>query len=184
MGVGIVALALFGLWFIFWVWILVSPSTPANKLSGWPGWPVACTSHGCISSATWNKHSLAMEGFAQLTDTDRPTKADSLTTLVRQQLVKDNLSGRLITKKDAKRYREEVLKINSEDAIKEGFGLTIDEYDKLVIIPLLEQEALLEQLKMGSRNELFTALAKKHKVFILLRSLGWDKEKAQVLGVE
>ncbi len=169
---------LFLLWAVMWSWVLISSKTPNNRLSAWPVWPVACGSYGCVSSSTWQKHYQAMTAFSKLADKEKPSREDSLTTLVRQKMVRGEIPGKLVTKDDVKRYREEVLKLTDESLVNENMKLTIDEYDKLVIRPLLEQEALREQLKLNL-GKLFANLANSRKVYVLPMGLMWDESKAK-----
>jgi len=175
----VIAILLAG-WLVGWSWVLIAKSTPNNYLSSFGVWPVACTSGGCITSATWQKHYGAMVGFSEITNQQKPTREDSLTTLLLQKLVKKEVSARLITSEDAGRYREEVLKLNDKSIINEGLGLSLEEYDELVVKPLLYQEALAEQWGSGSGEELFVKLGKNRKIFLPMRGLRWDGEGRQV----
>jgi hypothetical protein len=144
-------------------------------------WPIACSLRGCVTTITWEKHWQVRKMFAETAEQPVPTQAQALTTLVRQHLVKHAFLRVPVSKQDAVRYREEILNAREEPAVFEATGLTLDDYDMFVILPLLQQEALRQERSVESLGELFTLLASERPLVVLSWPLKWDKETATVV---
>lgn len=180
-GVGILALGVLLTVLSLWIWLLLSVDAFSHPLSS-GAWPLACSWRmGCISSATWHKHHQARLIFAEVTKSEKPLPITTLTSLIRQRLVSNSFLPVPISREDAKRYREKVLEMNEEETVKNTTGLSLKEYDKLVILPLLRQEALRQQKGFNSLDDLFVSLANDNSVYVLSKGLVWDKEKAEVV---
>lgn len=160
-------------------WILMARQPLNSPLARWLPWPVVCSTRGCITTWAWERQTRAAKVFASQT-TEAITNADTLTTLVRQHLVHYAYLRSPVSVADARRYREEILKITSEEPVREKTGLSLADYDRLVILPLLEQESLRQQRKVETLEELFGGLAEERKLWVLPVGLVWDKEIAGV----
>ncbi len=169
------------LWLISWLLVLSSNEPINSPLSRIPVWPVACTSRGCITSAGWLAVHRPVVGFAQATKQPVPSSRQTFTTAIRQHLVEHAFLQSPITLADARRYREEVLRITNSDQIKEIIGQPLEYYDEHAILPFLQQEALKQQRKVESTQELYSLLAKERIVIVLPFGYGWDKEKGETI---
>jgi len=81
---------------------------------------------------------------------------------------------------DARRYREEVLQAKDPEQIERATGLTIPQYDKLVVLPLLQQEAVRLERSADNYEILFADLAKDRPIVILAWPYRWDGETGSV----
>lgn len=180
-GAAILALGILLTILSLWAWILLSGDVFSHPLTS-GAWPLVCSRQmGCITSAAWYNHYQTRSMFARVTESEEPEPVAALTSLIRQSLVKNSLALVPISREDAKRYREQVLGMHKEKAVKETTGLSLKEYDELVILPLLRQEALRQQKGFDSFDDLFVSLARDKSVYVLSRGLVWDKEKAEVV---
>jgi len=141
-----------------------------------------CSNQGCITTSGWHKHWQARLVFVAAAEQDKPAPEEVLTTLARQHLVDKALISSPVTLGDARRYREEVLLAKDEGQIVEVTGLSLDDYDKLVILPLLKQEVLKQQRGNESLETMFKELAKDRSLWVLPRGLKWDKDLATVVA--
>lgn len=161
-------------------WLVLAHQPLSNPLTKWLPWPVACSTRGCITTWDWQRQTTAARVFAAQT-TEAITANDTLATLIRQHLVHYAFVQSPISVSDAKRYREEILKISSEELVKEKTGLSLVDYDRLVIMPLLEQESLRQQRKAETLDELFVQLAQERWVVVFPWHMRWDKNSAKVM---
>lgn len=175
---GVVAAA----WVGTWVWLVTSKDILNHPLASLPIYPLACTTRGCITSAsTLNFHQRAVAfSFASLTDA--PTFEESLSTVIRRHLAKEAFLRSPVTLADAKRYREEILHITSEDKIKEVASMSVAQYDEDVLVPFLQQEALRQQHSVESTEELYGILSSQRRVFLLPYYFRWDTDRGQVVS--
>lgn len=150
-----------------------------GALSRWP-WPVACSARGCITTRTWLHHYELESLFAQKAGQGVPAPEETLTTLIRQHIVRKALVPSPVTLADATRYRTEVLHITDVATIADVTGLSLEDYDQQVILPYLQQEALRQQNKVESLDELFVQLARERLVIVLPNNIWWDKTTARV----
>jgi hypothetical protein len=175
----IVALPL--LFLVTWGWVLGQRDILDSSMARNFSWPIACSMRGCLTTTSWEQHYQARVAFAVANEQSTPSTTDALTTLVRQHLVRNAFLRVPVTKQDAVRYREEILNAKDEVTVQEATGLTLDDYDKLVILPLLQQEALRQEQSVESFDELFQLLASERAVVVLAFRLSWDKETAKVV---
>lgn len=163
-----------------WLWVLASPDPLSNPVATKFPWPIACSTRGCITTTAWHHHLAARQAFLTLTKQPAPTSNEALQTLVRHHLSANALVRSPVTLADVRRYREEILNVKNEQAVMAATGLTLTEYDEQVVLPFLQQEALRQQRKVESIEELYIQLAADRAVVILPFGLGWDKTKAVV----
>lgn len=161
-------------------WVLTADNPLENPLGGKIAWPVACSSRGCITTLDWQQNLQARKMFSQVLEESPPTATQALTTTIRHHLVKHALLSSSVTLEDARRYRKEILHLDDEKLVKETSGLTLDEYDKMVLMPLLRQEALRQQYHVESFDDLFKQLARDRRIVVLPLGLTWNREEAKV----
>lgn len=178
-GGGLLVLAVVA-WVAAWLWVLSGAMPHEHRLSSWPLFPVACTTRGCITSAQWQQQHSRQGQFAVATNSAAPEPRQSLTTAVRQHLVQHAAVQAPATMTDARRYREEVLQAKDPATVERAVGLTLADYDELVVLPLLQQEAIRLERSMESYDELFAALAKERSVGILAWRYRWDTATGSV----
>lgn len=165
---------------ILWNWVLVVDDTLNNPAASFVNWPVACSTRGCVTTKMWREHYQARQAFAANSKQEPAPPHEALTTLLRQHLIKHAFLRTPVTTRDAVRYREEILGVRGEKHVLQATGLTLEEYDELVILPLLQQEALKQQNSAESNDELYRLLAKKRWIFVFPWHLSWDREQAAV----
>ncbi|MBI4022249.1 MAG: hypothetical protein HY372_02740 [Candidatus Andersenbacteria bacterium] len=165
-----------------WLTVLLNKDPLNSTLGTRFPWPVACSLRGCVTTTAWDKQLEARTAFNQAAKQPPPTAPEALTTLVRQHLVSHAFIRVPVTAQDAVRYREEVLNARDESAVQEAVGLPLKDYDNLVILPLLQQEALRQERRVETFDEMFTLLARERPVWVLLRGLVWDKASAKVIA--
>lgn len=169
------------LWLLFWLSILLSNNLYTHQLSQ-PGlWPVICSNRSCVTTSAWHKHYQSRKIFAEAVNEEPPTPEKALTTLARQHLVDKAKNSWPVSLTDARRYREEVLQNKSKEKIKQTTGLTLEEYDKYVVLPLLKQEILRTQMQAENFDAMFKQLARQRALWALPRGLIWDRESAKVI---
>lgn len=168
------------LWTLLWVSIMLNRDIYQHSLSESGLWPIICSTRGCVTTSGWHKHYRSRLVFAKETRELAPTPEEALTTLARQHLVDKALGSSPVTLASAKRYREEVLQAKDAGQVLKATGLTLDEYDKQVILPLLKQEVLRQQLNSSTLDEMFKELAQERSLWVLPRGLVWDEVSAQV----
>ncbi len=171
--------------FLGWVGILTSIVLKDNpldhSLARLPLWPVACSTRGCVTTATWAQYHTEHIAFSQSTQQEHPTPVESLTTVVRRHLLDNAFVKNPASMADARRYREEILHITSQDQLqKVGIQSSLIEYDADVILPLLLQEALRQQRQVESTDELYAQLAKERFILLLIPAWRWDKDTGAV----
>lgn len=105
---------------------------------------------------------------------------ESLTTAVRAHLVEEAFARAPVNLQDAKRYRETVLRLPVDSELLAEMGFTADEYDRVVLLPFLLQEALRQQYRAESIDELYRILEKQRGLWVLPRGLVWNSEIAAV----
>lgn len=165
---------------VLWNWVLVADDALSNPAASFISWPVACSTRGCITTKTWQEHYQARQSFASAAEQEAPKPHEALTTLLRQHLIRHAFLRTPVTTRDAVRYREEILGVKEEEQVVQATGLTLEEYDELVILPLLQQEALKQQNSVESNDELYQMLAKERLLIVLPWGLGWNSEQAAV----
>lgn len=169
------------LWAAGWVWVLVDSHTPNNFLSQILPWPVACTARGCVTTRAWQQQMAVSERFAAATQTSAQNREEALTSAVRRHIAENAFLQQPVRIADARRYREEILHLKDETLATESVGLSLAQYDKLVVLPFLQQAALQQARKAETLDELYATLSREHYVLILSRDLMWDKENGKVI---
>jgi hypothetical protein len=168
-------------WLLLWASILTSSDVYTHDLSKTGLWPIICSTKGCVTTSGWHKHYQSLSFFNQATENDAPNPEEALTTLARQHLVNKAMSNWPVSIREARRYREEVLQVKDEQKILATTGMSVGDYDKYVILPLLKQEVLKEQKNIQEIDELYKQLSNERKMWVLPRGLIWDKETATVV---
>lgn len=152
-----------------------------HPLASVPIFPIACTTRGCVTSASWlHQHMIAL-AFNQSTQQPAPTSAQTLTTRIREHLVEHAFLRSPVRPEDITRYREDILHVSSDEDIQKYIPITIAEYDKRVLTPFLQQEALRFQNKVESTNELYRLLTDERPVLLLLFHVRWDTDTGNVV---
>lgn len=149
-------------------------------MASW-GMPVACTVRGCITNKTVSRQVQLDATFMQILKQRAMSRKESFTTVLRRHLVQHANPPTPATLADARRYREEILHLKDEPAVKEVSGLTLEEYDEFVILPFLQQAALQQQYKTETPEELYAALSRNRFILILQPRLKWDKSTSTVI---
>jgi len=163
------------------IWLLASDSVLQHPLAKYPLWPVGCTSRGCVTSASWvNQHNLHLH-FAATASIEAPTPEQTLTTLMRRHIINHAFLRSPVTPADAQKYREAVLNIRTQEQLKKLVDVSLADYDRQVIIPFLQQEALRQQNKAESAADLYKQLGQERLVIMLPFHLRWDKDSGQVI---
>ncbi len=182
---GIGAAAIIGLpavtWLVLWIWLLSAKQPLQHPLASYPLWPVACSTRGCVTSSSWLLQHQLQLAFAQALYQDMPSPEKSLTTAVRQHILAQAFLRSPVTVSEAKRYREEVLHISDREQLKNILDLPLADYDTNVILPLLQQEALRQERKTESREELYGQLSKERLIILLPFQLRWNKDSGEAV---
>jgi len=178
---GAILLAIILIWLGGWLWLLAASNTLQNPLARWPVFPVACTTRGCITSATWLQHHQRAAAFSTASLVDIPGPTESFTTIVRHHLLTHATVQAPATLADAGRYREEVLHLNSQEQLDDIFPVSLDEYDRQVILPFLQQEGLRQLHKVETTEELYRILSQQRRVIILPFQYTWNPDQGAVI---
>lgn len=167
-----------------WGVVLVSDDPLTSKVADIFLWPIACSTRGCITTQSWQDHHKTRVSFAEASESEKPTSADTLTTLIRQHLVENSLLKSPVNMADATRYRVEVLNVSNEGQTEAILGLSLEQYDREVVLPFLKQEALVQEKGFESADELFASLAQERSILVLPLVFRWDKEKGSIASSE
>lgn len=157
-----------------------------NPLNVWTSkslpWPAACSTKGCVTTKAWARQNEINQMFTESTNEEPMTTTDALETLLHQHLVEKETSINNVVRADATKYRQEILNLENEEQVQETLGLSLTEYDDLVLVPLLKQEALRQERGLTSPQQLFANLAQHRTIFVLPQSLRWDRATATVVA--
>lgn len=164
-----------------WGWVLVSAKPLQVPAARWLPWPVACSTRGCITTWSWERQQTAARVFAGRAGREQPSSVQSLTTLIRQHVARHGQLKSPVTPAAAERYRTEILNATDDAKIEEVTGLSLAEYDELVVIPFLEQESLRQQRRAESPEDLYKQLAGERWLVVLPWHLTWDKQEGKVV---
>lgn len=167
--------------FGMWVWLLSKPAPFDYSWAAEGLWPVACSTRGCVTTEDWSRQFRIAEKFALLTASSQQTLDESLTSAIRQHLLHHAFFKSPVTEADAKRYREQVLNVNQVEFLQENLGMSLEDYDRHVVLPFLEQEALKSQNKVESVDELYSGLSKERFILFLPFKYKWDRAAGKVL---
>lgn len=163
-----------------WLWVLASSEPLTARPAAWLPWPIVCSTRGCVTTSSWAAQQRISEAFATTTQTSLPTPVESLTTVTRRHLVQNAFLQSPVTRADARRYREEILNLKNEDKLREAVDVSLEEYDQQVIVPFLQQEALRQQYKVETVDELYTQLSQQRKIFALLFDFKWNTNGGRI----
>lgn len=181
-ALGLIIAALVVIVLALYLWLLASSDPLQNPIAHLLPWPVACTTRGCVTTRSWAEHHDAQTTFAASTQSEVPGREEILTSAIRAHLLRHASLRSPVTEADARRYREEVLKIKSEELVQEAAGISGKEYDRLVLVPFLQQEALRQQHNVESTEELYRTLTAERPVVIPLFDLKWDNQAGSVVS--
>lgn len=146
------------------------------------GIPIACGSHGCIRTSDLEYQTQYDAAFTRSTTSAVSSKQTILTTLVRRYLVHHAKNTVPLSLTDARKYRNDVLRVNDEAVVKAlGFS-SFEEYDRLVILPYLIQEALVKQRSLRDTDELYANLAEEQRIFLFVSGYRWDRTRGKVVA--
>ncbi len=165
-----------------WLMVLASPALPEGRLPTFLPWPIACTLRGCASTREWEAQQRMAQRFAQSVQAPGPTAEETLTTVLRRHLLAHAFAASPVTAADARRYREEILHLKDESKLREAVGISLEDYDQLVVIPFLQQAALQQERKTETVDELYGALARERLVLVLPFHFRWDKSLGRVVA--
>lgn len=179
-GFSLVLLILLGL-VGSWLAVLASPALPNGRLATFLPWPAVCTMRGCVTTQDWEAQKRTAERFALSVQEQAPSAEGMLTTALRRHLVTHAFVVNPVTAADARRYREEILHLKDESKLQEAVGLSLEDYDDLVVRPFLQQAALMQEYKVETAEELYTTLARERLVLVLPFHYFWDKNLGRVL---
>jgi hypothetical protein len=145
----------------------LSFSDPNHTLSKFY-WPIACSTRGCVTSHEWVMQRSYDIAFAKKTGKTFPSDASTLTTILRRHLITHAQLQSPISTQDAVRYRTAILH-TTDLSLLEPLGITsFAQYDTEIILPFLEQEALMKQKNISNTETLYKDLAGQRKIFLLL----------------
>lgn len=176
---GILLLAFLSLTGLF-VYVLSSTNPAEHSWIGSNPWPIACSTKGCMTTQDWARQYTLAQSFATLTGAPKQTPTEAFTTVIRQHLLAHAFLKSPITKAEAKRYREQVLRISDDRFLNSTLGLSADEYDRYVIMPFLQQEALRKTKELKDSTALYVALSKERFILLLPWHFTWDTDKGIV----
>lgn len=169
------------IWLGLYIWLLTMQNPLNHPLVGMPLWPIACTTRGCVTSSTWATYHELMNTFARISEQTEPNPEASFTTAVRRHLVSNAFLQSPVTLQDARRYREEILKLTRDDQLQGVVPVTLTTYDQEVVLPLLQQEALRQQNSVESTEELYSTLTQDRPVLILPFVFQWDGNAGSIV---
>ncbi len=164
-----------------WVTLLLAAHPAQHPLANIFPWPIVCTTRGCITSQAWIRQQELVKAFVGAVGQPVPAPEEALTTLVRQHLVNKSLVQEVVTLEDATRYRRDVLRLNHEAVAQKLSTLSLEDFDRAIVLPFLKQEALRQQLKLEPSDNLFVHLSSQRWIIVLPRKLAWDKVNAEIV---
>lgn len=174
-GIITVLIAVIGIWIY-----TLSFSNPSHGLSKAFPWPIACSTRGCITSQEWSHQRAYDVAFAAATGKLMPSDAATLTTIMRRHLIAHAAIQSPISLQDAVRYRTAILH-TTDIATLRPLGITsFADYDSNIILPFLEQEALMKQRNITNIDDLYKDLAHKRTIFLLLFHYRWNIDRGEV----
>lgn len=164
-----------------WLSILLSRNPIEHPLAHVLPWPVVCTTRGCITSRAWVRQQQLVEAFVGAVGQPVPAPEEALTTLVRQHLVDRMLVQEVVKPEDATRYRKDVLHLKDETITRQLSTLTLEDFDRSIVLPFLKQEALRQQLKLTTNENIFVYLSAARTVVVLPYNLVWNTDQGKIV---
>ncbi len=146
------------------------------------GVPIACGSHGCIREADATAQHEYDSAFARSTNGHAPSEQATLTTLVRRYLLTHAATTSSVSLEDAEKYRADILHTTDQEVVKKlGFS-SFEEYDKLVLIPFLLQESLMQERHIENPSALYVKLAQEQSILVFKKEYKWNKATGEVVA--
>ncbi|MCE9643524.1 MAG: hypothetical protein K8Q97_04430 [Candidatus Andersenbacteria bacterium] len=162
-----------------WAYTL-SFSNPTHSISKAFPWPIACSTRGCITSQEWSHQRAYDIAFAAATGKTMPSDAATLTTIIRRHLITHAEIQSPISLQDAVRYRTAILHTTDISTLR-PLGITsFADYDSNIILPFLEQEALMKQRNITNTDDLYKDLAHQRTIILLLFHYHWNIDRGEV----
>lgn len=146
------------------------------------GIPIACGSHGCIRATDATAQHRYDSAFARSTNGQEPSEQAVLTTLVRRYLLAHAATTSSVSLNDAAQYRTEILHATDPKILKKlGFS-SFEEYDKLVLVPFLQQDSLMKERHADNPSVLYARLAQEQSIFFFKKGYRWNKATGEVVA--
>ena len=146
------------------------------------GLPVACGSHGCIRVVDATAQREYDSAFARSTNAKQPSEQEIFTTLLRRYLLTHAATTSSVSLRDAVQYRTDILH-TTDPAIVQMLGFSsFEEYDKLVLVPFLQQEVLMKERRIDTPSALYTRLAQEQSIFLFKTGYKWNKATGEVVA--
>lgn len=143
-------------------------------------WPIACSPRGCIAKSDWARQRTYDVAFAHETGKSFPSEASTLTTLIRRHLITHATLQSPISSQDVVRYRTAILH-TTDVSVLQPLGISsFAEYDTNIILPFLEQEALMKQRNIANTDDLYKDLAHQRAIILLLFHYHWNIDRGEV----
>lgn len=168
-------------WIGTYIWVLTAVDIVDHPLANLSVYPIACTTRGCVTTKTLLEYHKIALAFSAASLVDAPSLEKSFTTIVRRNLAAHAFVQSPATPANAKRYREEILHITTEEQLRATLDMSLEDYDTQVIIPFLQQEALREERSAESPEELYSILSSERYVIVLPFHYKWDKTTGSVV---
>ncbi|HSX24728.1 MAG TPA: hypothetical protein VLG69_02055 [Candidatus Andersenbacteria bacterium] len=159
---------------------VVSRSNPNSRIVSSFPWPIACSLRGCITSKDWALQRSYDTAFAQKTSKMIPSESSTLTTILRRHLISHANLQSSITPQDAVKYRTAILHTTDIATIRPLGMSSFDQYDTTIILPFLQQEALMKQNNIPDTEILYKNLAHQRPIFLLLFHYHWNTDRGEV----
>ncbi len=146
------------------------------------GIPLACGSNGCIRKHDFTQQRTYDIAFARSINAQPPSEVSTLTTMIRRYLLTHAMRSSSISSADAARYRSDVLHIAYiADITNLGYS-SAEEYDRLVVIPFLTQEALIKERHTDNPSALYKQLAQEQYIVLFKSRYTWDRKIGEVVA--
>lgn len=146
------------------------------------GIPLACGTYGCIRATDAKAQRAYDDAFARSTATPAPSEQALLTTLMRRYLLTHAISSSRISVADVAQYRTDVLHV-VDDSLVKGLGyVSLAEYDALVLVPFLTQQALMQERHLDAPSALYAQLAQEQWLVLLKPGYRWNRATGEVVA--
>lgn len=141
--------------------------------------PIFCTTRGCVSTAQRDRERTYQQEFANAANTSSPSEEAILTSLVRRHLILHTQNS-TNDRQQAVRYRTDILHLTDISAIQQVGFSSFEEYDDLVTIPFLLQQAYMSEHSLQTPEEAYIDLSEHFRVVPLIFGYTWDTSKGEV----
>src|SRR3989344_3113982 len=146
------------------------------------GIPIACGSHGCIRKSDIAAQRVYDNAFARSTNSHEPVEQATLTTLVRRYLITHATTTSSVSLTDAELYRADILHATDPEIVQKLGFASFEEYDRLVLVPFLQQEALMKERHIKNPSALYARLAQEQSIFLSMNGYKWNKATGEVVA--